>query len=73
MVARGMRDVLTFAPGTLQELVAPRTIDYYGAAWTHFGTNSLLASEISKITGINIEILRKERQLKNVCIARRMS
>jgi hypothetical protein len=59
--------------GTLQELIAPTAIKFYGSAWKHFGTDVLLAESLSKITGIDIKVLRRKRSLKDVCVARRMS
>ena len=32
--------------GTLQELIAPSAIEFYGSAWKHFGTDVSLAESL---------------------------
>ena len=59
--------------GTLQELIAPSAIEFYGSAWKHSGTDVSLAESLKKITGVDIEVICRGRLLKEVCVARRMS
>jgi hypothetical protein len=42
---------------TLQELLAPRDVEFYSADWSFLGTKQTLRSEISSITGIKIRYL----------------
>jgi hypothetical protein len=42
---------------TLQELIAPRSVEFYARDWTDLGTKSSRQDEISNITGIDIRIL----------------
>jgi hypothetical protein len=42
---------------TLQELIAPRLVSFYGDDWTFLGTKSQLRMAISKITGIDVAVL----------------
>lgn len=39
----------------------------------YFGTGALLAESLSEITGVDVEVLSRERSLRDVCVARRMS
>ena len=57
---------------TLQELVAPLTVEFYSKDWSDIGTKLSLAKQISDITGINIGILRG-KSLSTRNIAERMS
>lgn len=43
---------------TLQELLAPTTIDFFSAEYDHIGDKNLLLQMISEITGISIEALK---------------
>lgn len=45
---------------TLQELLAPRDIEFYSNDWSLLGTKNSLSSDISTITGINIQYLWKK-------------
>jgi hypothetical protein len=42
---------------TLQELLAPRRVEFYDANWEALGTRSSLADIISDLTGIDVEVL----------------
>lgn len=42
---------------TLQELIAPRSVEFYASNWDDLGTKSSRRDEISKITGIDVRIL----------------
>ena len=58
---------------TLQELIAPRTMEFYGEKWVHLGKKSSLGKLIEEITGVDLEILQGKTELGSVSIARRMS
>ena len=45
---------------TLQELIAPRSVEFYAKDWTDLGTKSSRQEEISIITGIDVRILDGE-------------
>ncbi|KAH8786770.1 heterokaryon incompatibility protein-domain-containing protein, partial [Hyaloscypha sp. PMI_1271] len=45
---------------TLQELLAPRDVEFYSNDWSLLGTKNSLSSDISTITGINIQYLWKK-------------
>jgi hypothetical protein len=42
---------------TLQELIAPRSVEFYAEDWTDLGTKSYHREEISAITGISGRVL----------------
>ncbi|OJT09273.1 Vegetative incompatibility protein HET-E-1 [Trametes pubescens] len=58
---------------TLQELIAPRYLIFMSSEWTYLGTKASLAPLLSDITGIDMEVLTKRRELQHVSVARRMS
>jgi hypothetical protein len=69
-----------FARGwTLQELLAPKDVDFFDRKWNHLGTKSENAGWISTITGIDAEALLGTRDngqsigLGSFCVAKRMS
>ena len=45
---------------TLQELIAPRSVEFYAADWTEIGTKFSLREEISLLTGIDVKVLAGE-------------
>jgi hypothetical protein len=45
---------------TLQELLAPRDVEFYSNDWSLLGTKKSLSSDISSITGIDIQYLWKK-------------
>lgn len=57
---------------TLQELIAPRKIIFYGSSW-----NKVLGDDAStlleQVTGIASDVLRKEKSLAEVSVANRMN
>lgn len=60
----------------LQELVAPRKIEFYSADWTEFGTKWSLHTQIEQITGIPAEILLNKSEnlgLVEYNVAQKMS
>lgn len=57
---------------TLQELIAPQTVEFLASDWSHLGTKIGLGQLISDITGIRLEILRGA-SLRRCCAAEKMS
>lgn len=58
---------------TLQELLAPRDMDFYDADWRFIGTKASLAAQICHITGIEADYLTGARHFRKACIATKMS
>ena len=58
---------------TLQELLAPREVVFFGTGWTHFGSKSELAGVISTLTGIPEKVLSRPWGVQAICIAARMA
>jgi hypothetical protein len=63
---------------TLQELIAPSRIEFYGKYWEYLGSSLDLRSEIVSITGIDDKVLGFETTLKmeflrRTTVAQRMS
>ncbi|KAI0629169.1 heterokaryon incompatibility protein-domain-containing protein [Trametes polyzona] len=58
---------------TLQELIAPRSLEFVSKEWQFIGTKASLAEVVEEITGIQRQILTHERSLDTVSVARRMS
>ncbi|KAF2730040.1 HET-domain-containing protein, partial [Polyplosphaeria fusca] len=57
---------------TLQELVAPRKIHFYGANWVLLGSKATLCAQLSISSGIE-ELVLRSGQFEHVSIARKMS
>jgi Heterokaryon incompatibility protein (HET) len=57
---------------TLQELIAPRTVLFYGKGWSFIGTKESLSGLISDITGIPGSVLLTQ-DFRRLSIAQRMS
>ena len=60
---------------TLQELVAPSDVVFYGSDWAEIGTKTDLAEIISKITGVGVAVLLKGKMnnFDDYTVAKRMS
>ncbi|PWY78051.1 HET-domain-containing protein, partial [Aspergillus sclerotioniger CBS 115572] len=58
---------------TLQELLAPENVVFYGTAWTEYGTRQQLRGRISAITNINEVALESRSTFKLYSVASRMS
>jgi hypothetical protein len=58
---------------TLQELIAPKTLYFYDSTWNQIGEKGELEKEISKITGIDSDVLHDYKLLYTKSTARRMS
>ena len=59
--------------GTLQELIAPREVKFFGHAWNFIATKSGLIQTISAATGIQASILAHTARVSSVSVAQRMS
>jgi hypothetical protein len=57
---------------TLQELIAPSRVEFYSASWENVGTKESLKSQISSITGIDMEALMG-KDLQTFSVAKKMS
>lgn len=58
---------------TLQELIAPRKVEFYDQSWTFRGTKSDLKDALLKVTGIDGEALENPGILYRIPVAQRMS
>jgi hypothetical protein len=58
---------------TLQELLAPAEVIFFGSEWIRLGTKFDLANQITAVTGIVEEALLYQDQLKKKSVAQRMS
>ncbi|KAK8081033.1 HET-domain-containing protein [Apiospora hydei] len=66
---------------TLQELIAPDHVEFYGACWSYIGSRESLANELGALTNINKELLSRrdqhtvtvEQDLASISIATKMS
>ncbi|KAI6032488.1 hypothetical protein EDC04DRAFT_2898076 [Pisolithus marmoratus] len=58
---------------TLQELIAPKQVEFFNQDWTHIGSKRLLAPTLEVITGIPREVLRDGLVAKRLSLAQIMS
>ncbi|KAK3319547.1 heterokaryon incompatibility protein-domain-containing protein [Cercophora scortea] len=58
---------------TLQELLAPKTLDFYDSDWVRRGDKGSMTSELSRITKIDEQALKDQRTMFQVPVGRRMS
>jgi hypothetical protein len=58
---------------TLQELIAPRNMVFYGRGWSQLGTKETLQQMLSEITGVDEEVLDVMEYMYNLPAGRRMS
>ena len=58
---------------TLQELIAPRVVEFYGRLWFHLGSRYILREKISLRTGIPERVLRNPKTIRTYSVATRMS
>lgn len=58
---------------TLQELIAPKTVEFYDRDWNFRGTKADLSRAIAAVTGIDGDVLRDSSALFQIPVARRMS
>ncbi|KAI1424854.1 HET-domain-containing protein [Xylaria sp. FL1777] len=72
-IGQSLRKCRWFSRGwTLQELIAPRQVEFYDCDWKYFGSKAQLAPILSWITGVDPGILKGE-SLDQVLVGRRMS
>lgn len=57
---------------TLQELIAPRAMEFVSRGWKRLGTKMALAGLLQRITRIDAAVLRFSRKLTDVSVADRM-
>ena len=57
----------------LQELIAPREVEFYANDWTELGTKLSLKGNILKITSIPVSVLMREELPSKCLVAERMS
>ncbi|KAI7159665.1 hypothetical protein KC343_g7531 [Hortaea werneckii] len=58
---------------TLQELIAPREVRFFGVDWNPLGSSHHLVETIAARTLIDADLLRGRKELKRYSIAQRMS
>ncbi|KAI2626038.1 heterokaryon incompatibility protein-domain-containing protein [Hypomontagnella submonticulosa] len=58
---------------TLQELLAPKRMQFYSSQWLPFGSKEDLAITISEITGIDAAFITGEKDIMEASVAQRMS
>jgi ankyrin repeat protein len=58
---------------TLQELLAPKTVQFYDQDWAFIGTRSRLSSSIERITHIPGPVLEGWQRVHDTSVAQRMS
>ncbi|KAE9364765.1 HET-domain-containing protein, partial [Stipitochalara longipes BDJ] len=56
---------------TLQELIAPREVEFYCHSWRFLGTKDSLSHKLSKVTGIHTKVLRSN-DLSSISVAQKM-
>ncbi|KAK6843698.1 hypothetical protein PG987_004558 [Apiospora arundinis] len=56
---------------TLQELIAPRIVQFYDASWSYRGSKEEWSESLARATGIDTEALSPQRQLDNYSVATR--
>ena len=58
---------------TLQELLAPKDLWFYGKEWRYIGKKSSLCVELERITGIDVNVLSGKSDLGDESVAKRLS
>lgn len=58
---------------TLQELIAPKNVEFYDRDWKFLGTKVDLSRAISTVTGIGIDVLCDSSALFQIPVAKKMS
>lgn len=58
---------------TLQELLAPSEVIFYGSEWSELGRKTEICDILHNVTGIPQDVLRKERPFEDISVAARMS
>ncbi|KUI68076.1 Vegetative incompatibility protein HET-E-1 [Cytospora mali] len=69
-----MQDCKWFNRGwTLQELIAPEELDFFDQEWKFRGSKKTLRHELSRITGIDVDVLEDSELLSTIPVGKRMS
>ncbi|KIV78852.1 hypothetical protein PV11_06461 [Exophiala sideris] len=72
-ISRALQESRWFRRGwTLQELIAPVSVEFFSSEGNHMGSKSSLEHDIHKLTGISLEVLRG-RDLAEVTVEERLS
>ncbi|KAH6720173.1 hypothetical protein BKA61DRAFT_594415 [Leptodontidium sp. MPI-SDFR-AT-0119] len=58
---------------TLQELIASKSIEFYDRQWNMKGTKLSLSTVLSRLTGVDEEIIRDSELVYTASVAKRMS
>ncbi|PMD14250.1 hypothetical protein NA56DRAFT_674326 [Hyaloscypha hepaticicola] len=58
---------------TLQELIAPRKLTFYGPGWVSIGEKDDLSQVLELITGIDKSVLQHSQALSSISVVKRMS
>ncbi|KAI1792779.1 hypothetical protein LXA43DRAFT_1005064, partial [Ganoderma leucocontextum] len=58
---------------TLQELIAPQAVLFLSSDWHIIGSKSSLATVVEEVIHVERAVLRKQRAIEDVSVARRMS
>ncbi|KUI64680.1 Vegetative incompatibility protein HET-E-1 [Cytospora mali] len=74
MVADRLHRCKWFTRGwTLQELIAPKTVEFFDREWNFIGVKSDLVKPLHDITNIDESVLKDSSRLHTIPVARRMS
>jgi hypothetical protein len=69
-----LQDCRWFTRGwTLQELIAPKKIEFFDQNWSCRGNKLDLIDDLARITGVNIGVLQHTKPLSTVAVAQKMS
>ena len=58
---------------TLQELIAPRTVQFYDRDWHLRGTKAELSAQLARITNVSREVLANPARMHRLSVASRMA
>ena len=58
---------------TLQELIGPRDLLFMSREWNTIGSKQDFSALLEEITGIDVEVLKQQKRVDEVGVARRMS
>ncbi|KAI8683165.1 hypothetical protein LRP88_04861 [Fusarium phalaenopsidis] len=69
-----LKDCRWFSRGwTLQELIAPKTVQFFDRSWKNAGDKMSLLKQLSTVTNIDAGILSHKVPLSSACVAKRFS
>jgi hypothetical protein len=70
----GLEQCRWFTRGwTLQELIAPRIVEFYDRDWHFRGTKADLGAQLTRITNVSQEVLRNPARMHRLSVAARMA